>query len=57
VVSYNLAKDDIRLKLEESKSSGVGINNENNETKKSNKEEDPREPFFPFPPKNKVTLI
>jgi hypothetical protein len=49
--AYNLAKDDIRLKLEESKSSGAGTNNENNETKKSNKEEDPREPFFPFPPK------
>jgi hypothetical protein len=41
---------DIRLKLEESKSSGAGVNDENNETKKSNKEEDPREPFFPFPP-------
>jgi hypothetical protein len=48
---YNLAKDGIRLKLEESKSSGVGINNENNETMKSNKEKDPEEPFFPFPPK------
>jgi hypothetical protein len=49
--TYNLAKDDIRLKLEESKSSKVGINNESNEAKKSNKEEDPREPFFPFPPR------
>jgi hypothetical protein len=50
-VIYNLAKDGIRLKLEESKRSGVGINNENNEISKSKKEEDLREPFFPFPPK------
>jgi hypothetical protein len=48
---YNVAKDDIRLKLEGTKSSGVSVNGENNETKESNKEENPREPFFPFPPK------
>jgi len=48
---YNLAKDGIRLKLEESKNSEVSVNSKNNETKKSNKEKDLREPFFPFPPK------
>jgi hypothetical protein len=49
--AYNIAKDDIRLKLEGSKNTGVGLNSKNNETKENNKEKDPEEPFFPFPPK------
>lgn len=48
---YNLVKDGIRLKLEGSKSSVVGLNSKSNEISKSDKEKNSREPFFPFPPK------